>query len=176
MGGSSSGGAAGGTGGTTSGGGTSSGAWSSSGGGVSSSSSGGGAIGDDGGSVVATGDAGDLEDLCVSTINGYRATIGKPPYTRWAANEVCTSSEAEKDSESGVAHSAFGSCNELAQCECPGWPGPLDTMITGCLAQMWAEGPGGGHYDIMASGDYTMVACGFYTMASGSIWGAQDYQ
>jgi hypothetical protein len=125
---------------------------------------------------VATGDAGDLEDLCVSTINGYRATIGKPPYTRWAANEVCTSSEAEKDSESGVAHSAFGSCNELAQCECPGWPGPLDTMITGCLAQMWAEGPGGGHYDIMASGDYTMVACGFYTMASGSIWGAQDYQ
>jgi hypothetical protein len=77
---------------------------------------------------------------------------------------------------SGVAHSAFGMCNELGQCECPGWPGTPAQMITQCLQQMWDEGPGGGHYDIMSSSSYTTVACGFYTTSDGSIWAAQDYQ
>jgi hypothetical protein len=166
---------------------TASGASGSSSGGAAAggSSSGGGRVagGDDAGSPAPDAgssgpadDAGSLEDLCVSTINGYRATIGRPPYTRWTAIEACASGEAETDSQTGVAHSAFGTCNESAQCECPGWPGPLDQMITGCLQAMWDEGPGGGHYEIMASADYTTVACGFYTMSSGSIWAAQDYE
>jgi hypothetical protein len=41
---------------------------------------------------------------------------------------------------------------------------------------MWAEGPGGGHYDIMSSTSYTMVSCGFYITPAGPVWGTQDYQ
>jgi hypothetical protein len=112
----------------------------------------------------------------VSEINGYRATIGAPPIARWTEEESCSSDEAQKDSASGTAHSAFGSCNEFGQCECPGWGGPADQMIRDCLKSMWDEGPGGGHHDIMASTSYTKVACGFYTLPDGSIWAAQDYK
>ena len=176
---SSSGGSGSGSGGASSGGSSSSASSGAGSGGSSSGASGsdGGTAAKDSGSGSTTVDAGEsLEDLCVATINAYRATINQPPYTRWTAEESCTSTEAQKDSVSGTAHSAFGSCGEFGQCECPGWPGPLDQMIVGCLKAMWDEGPGGGHYDIMASSSYTKVACGFFTMTSGSIWAAQDYK
>jgi hypothetical protein len=76
------------------------------------------------------------------------------------------------------AHSAFGQCNEFGQCECPGKGGgwtSIDQIVPGCLDLMWAEGPGGGHYDIMASTSYTMVSCGFYDGPNG-VWGTQDYK
>ncbi len=118
---------------------------------------------------------------CVSTINMYRATLGLAPYARWNAEESCAGGQAQADSASGVAHSAFDKCGESAQDECPGWPGPPDTMIPQCLAQMWAEGPGSdfsthGHYINMSSTSYTQVACGFYVLPDGSVWAAQDFK
>jgi hypothetical protein len=41
---------------------------------------------------------------------------------------------------------------------------------------MWAEGPGGGHYDNMSSDKYQYVACGFYQTANGSWWSVQDFR
>ncbi len=121
------------------------------------------------------------EQLCVDTINKYRATLNLPALQRWSANESCAASQGLADSKSGVPHSAFGKCGEWAQNECPGWPGPGETMITGCLQMMWNEGPGQdfskhGHYINMSSSQYTMVACGFATAADGSIWGVQDFK
>ena len=54
---------------------------------------------------------------------------------------------------------------------------PLTQLLDGCLAQMWAEGPGQpfsahGHYINMSSTSYTTVACGFYQTPSGSWWAA----
>ena len=123
----------------------------------------------------------DATTLCVKTINDYRATLGLAPYSRWTSGEVCTAGEAKTDSESGVAHSAFDSCGESAQDECPGWPGPPSGMIAQCLAQMWAEGPGSdfnthGHYINMSSTSYTQVSCGFYTLPNGSVWAAQNFR
>ena len=112
---------------------------------------------------------------CVDYINKLRATLGRPPYARWTANEACTDTQAKADGASGTAHSAFGQCNESGQCECPGWSSVSD-IIPGCLDAMWSEGPGGGHYDIMSSTQYTMVSCGFAPAADGSMWGTQDYQ
>jgi hypothetical protein len=147
---------------------------SSSGSGASSSGSSGGA------SSSGSGDS-SSEQLCVDTINQYRATLGLPPYTRWNAEESCADGQAQSDSGSGTAHGAFGTCGESAQDECPGWPGPSSDMIPKCLAQMWAEGPGPfdqghGHYDNMSSTSYTQVACGFYVLADGSVWAAQDFK
>lgn len=117
----------------------------------------------------------------MDTINDYRATLGLPPYQRWSESEVCAGSEAQKDSTTMQAHSAFPSCGEWAQNECPGWPGPPESMITGCLAAMWAEGPGEfddghGHYLNMSSTQYTKVACGFYVLPNGKVWAVQDFK
>ena len=122
-----------------------------------------------------------VQQLCVDTINNYRATLGLPPYARWMDAETCAEGEAQMDSMTGMPHSAFGRCGEWAQNECPGWSGPPIDAIPYCLAQMWAEGPGDdfashGHYINMSSTRYSRVACGFYSLPSGSFWGVQDFQ
>jgi hypothetical protein len=126
------------------------------------------------------GSSAGAEQLCVDTINQYRATLGLAPYERWTGAETCADSQSQSDSMTGLAHGAFGQCGELAQNECPGWPPPADKMITGCLDAMWKEGPGDfnaghGHYINMSSNRYTLVACGFYTTAKGEIWSVQDF-
>ena len=118
---------------------------------------------------------------CVDEINKYRATEGKPPYAGWSSANSCVDGEAKADSISGVAHSAFGKCGEFAQNECPGWPGPPDSLMIGCLKMMWDEGPGTpfsahGHYINMSSTSYTSVSCGFFQTPSGSYWAAQDFK
>ena len=127
------------------------------------------------------GGDGTAEQLCVDTINSYRAQLGLAPYQRWNAEETCADGQAQSDSQSGTAHGAFGQCTENAQNECPGWPGPPDQMITSCLAMMWGEGPGSdfskhGHYINMSSTSYTQVACGFYVTSDMSVWATQDFK
>jgi hypothetical protein len=61
-------------------------------------------------------------------------------------------------------HSSFrmGMCSPRAQCECRG-----TRSQDQCIALYVAEGPSGGHYQIISSSRYTQVACGvagnFYT-------------
>ncbi|MEZ4451574.1 MAG: CAP domain-containing protein [Nannocystaceae bacterium] len=133
-------------------------------------------------SSTSGGGDGSLAQLCVDTINMYRETVGKPPYARWSEAEACADGQAKSDSMTGTAHGAFAECGEWAQNECPGWPSdPAADSLTGCLAQMWAEGPGmdfntHGHYINMSSDKYTKVACGFYTTPSGDLWIVHDFQ
>ena len=120
---------------------------------------------------------------CVDKINAFRATLSLAPLTRWTAEESCTDGEAQSDSQSGMAHGAFGACKESAQDECPGWAS-VDSIAGGtksCLDQMWAEGPGTdfsthGHYINMSNPKYKMVACGYATTSAGKIWAAQDFK
>jgi len=131
--------------------------------------------------TVTPGGPNDPEQQCVDIINGYRASIGLPPYARWTAKETCVDGEALADSQAGQPHSAFGQCSEFAQNECPGWPGTPSTMIGSCLQAMWNEGPGSnfathGHYINMTSTTYTKVACGFAVLSNGTVWAAQDFQ
>jgi len=145
-------------------------------GGTSGSAGLGVGAGADAGADADSGAGGGAAQDCVDTINRYRASVGLPPYARWTDGEACASGEARKDAQSMQAHSAFASCGEFAQNECPGWPGPPDAMIGQCLQMMWMEGPGGGHYDNMTSKSYTQVACGFYVLGDGSVWAAQDFR
>ena len=121
---------------------------------------------------------GDPAQLCVDTINAYRASIGLPPFARWTANETCVDGQGLADSQSGTPHSAFGQCSEWAQNECPGWPGTPMSMIGSCLQAMWNEGPGTdysthGHY-INMMGPYASLGCGIYQMGTG-VTIVQDY-
>lgn len=116
------------------------------------------------------------EDLCVETINAYRKTVDAPPLARWTDGETCAAGQAKSDSESGKAHGKFGDCQEFAQDECPGWPGPLEESLVKCLKMMWDEGPGGGHYDNMSNTKYTKVACGAYKTPKGTYWAIQNFR
>lgn len=120
---------------------------------------------------------------CVNAINQYRATLNLAPYTRWTSAESCADGQAKQDSQSGTPHGAFmggDTCGAMAQNECPNWPS-VSSISSGCLAQMWAEGPGSdfathGHYINMSSTKYTMAACGFYKTPSGGVWAVQDFR
>jgi hypothetical protein len=139
------------------------------------------------------GDAGDpfapARKECVKTINMYRATLSLPPLQRWCGNAVCEDKQPAQDAAKNTPHSAFGTCGEFAQNECPGWPDSPLASIDGCLMQMWAEGPGGagceqnptcfqahGHWINMSSTKYSEVECGFAETGGSSWWGVQDFK
>ncbi|WP_437956571.1 CAP domain-containing protein [Sorangium sp. So ce119] len=150
----------------------------------------GGAGGSDGSGGAPTGGAAgtggsdgatSAAQLCVDTINQHRATLGLPPLGRWTEAESCSDEECESDGNTGTAHGAFGACKERAQNECPGWPGPPESMIASCLQLMWDEGPGEdfekhGHYINMSNPEFTEVACGFHTFPDGSVWAVQNFR
>ncbi len=129
---------------------------------------------------------GDPAEDCVRRINQFRCECQHlPPLTRWRDGEACANQMAQYDSEhGGTAHAGFraGICSGgSAQNECPGW-GSVPQTVTGCLQQMWDEGPGDfygppahGHYINMSSTRYTMVACGFYEGPSG-VYAVQNFQ
>jgi hypothetical protein len=123
---------------------------------------------------------GDARERCVNRVNELRASKGKGPIPRLASAEACADGQAKSDSESGKAHGAFNDCADqvkhwsgIAQNECPNYKS-VEATLTGCIDMMWAEGPGGGHYDNMM-GDSTHMACGFYTTPDGKVWQVQDY-
>jgi hypothetical protein len=122
---------------------------------------------------------GDARIRCVDRTNELRASKGLGPIPRLAKAEPCVDGQAKKDSETGEAHSAFDDCLDqvkwkgAGQNECPGY-GSVEDALGGCLDAMWAEGPGGGHYDNMV-GNSTHTACGFYTTSNGKVWMIQDF-
>jgi len=120
-----------------------------------------------------------LRARCVQRTNEYRASVSVAPVARRADREACADGAAQSDGASGSAHGAFGRCQEGAQNECPGWPGPIEQVVDKCLAQMFAEGPGPfaghGHYINMTAPGYSGVACGFATAADGKLWIVQNF-
>ena len=123
---------------------------------------------------------------CIQRINTYRATLHLKPFIRYAIKEFCVDSQAKNDCVTNTAHGAFGWCKEMAQDECPAWGGTtvaaaITSIITGCLQEMWDEGPGEpysahGHYINMSDTTKTKAACGFYWVPSTKkIWATQDF-
>lgn len=133
-----------------------------------------------GGASTGNDPFGDARTRCVDRTNELRATKGLPPIARLASAEACADGQAKSDSESGKAHGSFNACLDqvegwkgVAQNECPNY-GSVEDALTKCLDAMWAEGPGGGHYDNM-TGDSTDTACGIYQTPAGKIWLVQDF-
>jgi len=119
---------------------------------------------------------------CVDVINEYRATVGKGPLGRASDLEACASEGAQSDSATGSPHGHFistGGCGGIAYAEneCPDWPISMGLIgiIDQCLAMMWDEGPGGGHYENMI-GPYSSVGCGIYVTTGGGVWCVQDFR
>jgi hypothetical protein len=143
-----------------------------------------GAAGDAAGTPVR-GDGGDAlaaaRAQCVQIINQDRATLSppSPPLQEDTAEEACVDGQAQADYQANTPHSAFRMCMESAQDECPNWSGPPSSIMTNCLAQMWAEGPPAAgqdnHWLNMSNAKYKKVACGFYQTPTGKWWATQDF-
>jgi hypothetical protein len=111
--------------------------------------------------------------------NEYRASIGLPALAHQSSMDSYADEEARMDSQSGVAHSAFGTCGESAQNECPNY-GSTDGVLNTCLQAMWNEGPGQpysehGHYINMTNTAYHSASCGFYRTDGGTLWAVFNF-
>ncbi len=135
---------------------------------------------------TAMASTGDPHADCVARINQFRCECQHlPPLARWTEGEACADMMAQYDHDNpAMAHAAFraGICDGgNGQNECPGWPS-VSSTVTGCLQQMWDEGPGDfygppahGHYINMSSTSFSHVACGFYD-GSGGTFAVQNFQ
>jgi uncharacterized protein YkwD len=125
--------------------------------------------------------ASDLQ-LCVDEVNRYRKKLGLRALRRLGDLEKCAAEGARADHASGQPHAHFlgtqGCGIAFAENEIPKWPidyaGGVTNTIKKGIADMWAEGPGGGHYENM-KGDYTELGCGIFVDGS-SITVVQDYK
>jgi hypothetical protein len=119
---------------------------------------------------------GRARQICVDRINSYRARLSRAPVARDPSGEPCADEQSRLDGRSNTAHGTFGRCQERAQNACPNYPGPLEESLVRCLDQMFAEGPGGGHYENIINAKYTRAFCGFEMMSGGRIWMIQDFK
>jgi uncharacterized protein YkwD len=123
----------------------------------------------------------DLE-LCVAEVNRYRRKLGLKALRRAADLEACAAEGARADHASGQPHGHFvgtqGCGIAFAENEIPRWPldyaGSVTNTIKKGIADMWAEGPGGGHYENM-KGDYTELGCGIFVEGD-AVTVVQDYK
>ena len=118
--------------------------------------------------------------FCVTETNRYRNSIGLSNLVESAELESFAATGAEVDGRAQTAHKHFTATNgggiALAENEIPWWPlGTYHTVqeiMRQGLAQMWGEGPSGGHYQNL-TGPYTQVGCGVF-IDGGQVTVVQD--
>ena len=132
---------------------------------------------------VGTGPYAAERDLCVAEINRYRETLGRPPLRRSAALEAYGDEAAKADAASKKPHGHFAATRgggvSMAENAIPGWPlagSSVAGIVRDGLKMMWNEGPGGGHYETMASRRYTEVGCGFAVTGKNEVWALQEFR
>jgi hypothetical protein len=109
--------------------------------------------------------------FCVEETNRYRKLAKKPPLQRSTLLEEFARAGAKHDHQKRAPHDHFnhtkfpGSFSNLAENQIPRWhldaEGSVRTVIRAGIAAMWAEGPGGGHYENIV-GKFSELGCGIY--------------
>jgi len=105
--------------------------------------------------------------FCVEQTNVYRLSVGRAALTQSADLDLYAAVAAQHDAAARMPHGLFsataGGGVAMAENAIPWWSlsqvGTVHEIVRQGLAAMWAEGPGGGHYDNMI-GPYTEVGCG----------------
>jgi uncharacterized protein YkwD len=120
---------------------------------------------------------------CVAFTNAYRATLQLPPYSRASALDTFATAAAQNDGQSHMAHQYFYATNgggfSHSENMIPWWPldqyRTIEQILRTGIAQMWAEGPGGGHYENMRSTSYRTMGCGIH-VNNGEVTVAQEFR
>ncbi|GEM_PF-1174536 len=122
--------------------------------------------------------------LCLDTVNAFRASLNLKPVAWSTSLEAFADQGARYDSERNVAHGHFGAFSIRAvpadaENAIPGWPLKNYKTVAKVVAEgakmMWAEGPGGGHYENIA-GNQTVLGCGIYVNPAGGVWVIHDFK
>jgi uncharacterized protein YkwD len=125
----------------------------------------------------------DSANFCIDEVNRYRAGAGLQPLARSGRIDEFSSDAAKVDGEAHVVHSYFRSTNggngtARAENQIPWWKttqyGSVRAIVRQGLSQMWAEGPGGSHYENM-TGSYTEMGCGIF-IANNEVTVSQDFK
>jgi hypothetical protein len=153
-----------------------------------------GGEGADGDSTLTGGPAamggasgGDLQ-FCVDENNRYRAMKNVAPLQRSASLEAFGAVGAKYDYDAKKAHKHFADSNGIpgaraaAENEIPGFGGwnlgrngTVQNVIAQGFKMMWAEGPGGGHYENMKNATYKQVGCGIYVAPNMDVTVTVDF-
>lgn len=117
--------------------------------------------------------------FCTEEINRYRSRAGLAPLDRSSDLDGFAAMAAEHDGKSRVPHQYFRMTNgggiATAENQLLLWKGyTVNEVIRQGLAQMWAEGAAGSHYQIL-TGKYAQVGCGIYTSGS-EVNVSQDFR
>lgn len=108
--------------------------------------------------------------FCVDEVNRLRAMAGKSALMRSAVLEKYAATAVQADALAGKPHTYalatnFGNRTALAENEALFWAlssyKSVLAVVEQSLAEMWREGPGGEHYDIMIDA-YGQIGCGVY--------------
>ena len=119
--------------------------------------------------------------LCVQETNRYRAQAGKALLTQSATLEHYAATGAQVDATVKVTHSHIASTrgggvataeNEVLATAVNIF-GTIPEAIRRSIAEFYAEGPSGGHYQNL-EGPYRQVGCGVF-IGSGLITFVQDF-
>lgn len=102
--------------------------------------------------------------FCTSETNRYRAQVGQGPLTQAPDLDAYALRAAQADHASGIAHEyirANPPAGNWAENSAVRWPHNRDlrNMIGAALAQMWAEGPGGGHHENIRNPAWRRIGC-----------------
>jgi uncharacterized protein YkwD len=121
--------------------------------------------------------------FCVDEVNRLRATADASPLTRSGRIDAFSAEAARVDGVAHEAHTYFrmtngGNGTVRAENVIAWWKvaqyGSVRTVIRQGLATMWAQGPGGSHYEIM-TGNYTEMGCGVF-VSNGEVTVSQDFR
>ncbi len=122
--------------------------------------------------------------LCLDTVNACRAKLGLKSVAWSTSLEAFADQGARYDAARNVAHGHFSAFSKSAvpadaENALPGWPlkdfKNVGAIVQQGTQQMWAEGPGGGHYENIR-GDQTQLGCGIYVTPAGNVWVIQDFK
>lgn len=122
--------------------------------------------------------------LCIDTINACRKSLGLAAVVWSKSLEAFADEGARYDAGTNTAHDHFSKFSSRAvpadaENAVPAWPlknyKTVAAIVQKGTAMMWAEGPGGGHYENIR-GNQTEVGCGIYVMPSGNVWMIQDFK
>jgi uncharacterized protein YkwD len=142
-----------------------------------------------GGTAIGTA----AQQYNLDRLNAYRAQVGSPALvmdTQLNTFATAGSQQLQNDHDphahfnqadlAGTLFTTDGFVDTAGenQGDPNGWfpmPGGINAQIDAILASMWAEGPGGGHYDNMVNPAFTRVGIGLVTDGFGRLYFTNDF-
>jgi uncharacterized protein YkwD len=151
------------------------------------SSGGGGGTG--GGGTPVQGTA--AQEYNLARLNHYRGLVGAPALVLDAQLNAFATQGSQELLQNHVPHGHFANASNAGtlfttdgfqgyaaenQGDPGGWPpGTIEAQIDQILAAMWAEGPGGGHYENMIRASLRRVGIGLVLDGNGELYFTNDF-